>query len=113
MRLTQSPLLDLLCCHSKSGEDFHQYLYDNVSDCWCKGDSSVNIKSAEESLDGLEQLDESFIARTNVLYPLVHLKVRRAIGIRVAERLLRRVRLQMQQIPPSQVGMATECASGK
>ena len=79
MRLTQSPLLDVPRCHSKSGENFHQYLYDNIGDGWRKRDRSpcVNVKSAEESLDGLEQLDESIIARTDTLYRLMHLNVTR------------------------------------
>jgi hypothetical protein len=79
MRLTESPLLDLPRCCSKSGENFHQYLYDNVSDGRRKRDRSpcVNIKSAEESLDGFEQVDESIIARTNTLYRLMQLNVTR------------------------------------
>ena len=77
MRLTQSPLVDLLRCHSKSRENLHQYFYDNISDSWCKRDPCVNIKSAEESLDGLEQIDESIIARSNILYRLIRSNVTR------------------------------------
>ena len=77
MGLTESPLVDLPCCYRKGGENFHQYLYDNVSDGRRKRDRSpcVNIKSAEESLDGFEQLDESIIARTNTLYRLMQLNI--------------------------------------
>jgi hypothetical protein len=77
MRLTQLPLLDLPRCHSKSGENLHQYFYDDVGNGRRKRDPCVNIKSAEESLDGLEQLDEGIIARTNILYRLIRLNVTR------------------------------------
>ena len=75
MGLTQPPLLDLPRCYSKSGENFNQYFYDNVGNHRRKRDSCVNVKSAEESLDGPEQLDESIIAFADVLYRLMYLNV--------------------------------------
>ena len=75
MRLTQSPLLDLPRCHSKSGENLHQYFYDNVGNGRRKRDPCVNIKAAEESLDGLEQVYEGIIARADILYRLIHSNV--------------------------------------
>jgi hypothetical protein len=77
MRLTQSALLDLPRCNGKSGENFHQDFYENVSDGRRKRDPCVDIKSAEESLDGLEQLDESNIARADTLYSLIRSNVTR------------------------------------
>jgi hypothetical protein len=87
MRLTQSSLLDLPRCHSKSGENLHQYFYDNVGNGRRKRDPCVNIKPAEESPDRLEQVDESIIARTNMLYRLIRLNVTRT-RIKVARKTL-------------------------
>ena len=70
-RLTQPPLLDLPRCYSKSRENLHQYFYDDVGNGRRKRDPCVDIKPAEESLDRLEQVDESIIARSNILYRLI------------------------------------------
>ena len=74
MRLTQSPLLDLPRCNGKSGENLHQYFYDDVGNGRRKRDPCVDIKPAQESLDRLEQVDEGVIARIDILYRLIRLK---------------------------------------
>ena len=102
-------MLDLPRCNGKSGENLHQYLYDNVGNGRRKRDPRVNIKPAEESLDRLEQVYKSVIARIDILYRLIRLKRQKDVVIRhLQETHLPRVRLRMRQIPPLQVGMATE-----
>jgi len=83
-RHTQSSLLDLPHCHSKSRENFHHDFYDIVGYCWHKRDPCINVESAEESLNGLEQVDKRIIACANILYHLINSTVTwtRAWGLR-------------------------------
>jgi hypothetical protein len=71
-RLTQSSLLDLPRCQSKSSENLHQYLYDNVRYGCCKRDLCIDVESVQEVPDGFEQVDKSIITRANILYCLIH-----------------------------------------
>ena len=112
MRLTQSPLLDLPRCHSKSGENLHQYFYDDVGNGWRKRDPCVDIKPAQESLDRLEQVYESIIARIDIFYRLIRSKRHKECRDKNCKKdHSPRVRWRMRQILPLQVGTAMEYTS--
>ena len=46
--LTKSTLFDLLGRKSQGGEQFYDYLHQNICQGWCKRDPGINTKSAEE-----------------------------------------------------------------
>jgi hypothetical protein len=65
----------------RSIENLRHYLYDNVGHgCGNKWDLRINVESAEEALDGLEQVYESIVTRANVLYRLIYSDVTRLQG---------------------------------
>jgi hypothetical protein len=70
--LTYSTLPGLLRCQSESGKNLHKKFYDNVGHGCSKRDRCIEVKSAEEVFDGLEQVDEGIIACADVLCGLVH-----------------------------------------
>jgi len=55
---------------SEGIEQFCYYRHQNVCQDRRKGDSCVNTKSAEEVLEGCEQLDKRVVASTTVFHRL-------------------------------------------
>jgi hypothetical protein len=68
-------LLDLLGRKCEGREEFYYYLYQNVCQDWRRRDPGINAESAEEILEGREQIYERVVARTNVLDRLRDLDV--------------------------------------
>ena len=66
-RPTRSALLELFGRDGKCGQKFHCDLHDNLChDCGGR-DFSINVEPFEETFDGLEEVDERIVARTNIL----------------------------------------------
>jgi hypothetical protein len=63
-------LLDLLSRKSEGREKFYYYLHQNVCQGWRRRDPGINIKPAEEVLEGRKQIDKRVIASANVFYHL-------------------------------------------
>jgi hypothetical protein len=63
--------------HKNEGiEQFCYYLHQNVCQDRRGWDSGVNTKSAEEVLEGREQLDKRVVASTTIFHRLPNLDVR-------------------------------------
>ena len=65
--LTKSTLLNLFGRKSEGGEEFHYYLHQNGFQGLGKRDLGINTESAEELVEGREQIYERVITRTNVI----------------------------------------------
>ena len=59
--LTKSTLLNLFGGKSKSGEQFHYYLYQNSFQALRKRDLGINTEPAEELFEGREQIHERVV----------------------------------------------------
>ena len=64
--LTKSTLLNLFGRKSEGGEQFHYYLHQNVFQGLRKRDLGINTESAEELVEGREQIYEGVVTRANV-----------------------------------------------
>ena len=64
--LTKSTLPNLFGRKSEGGEQFHYYLHQNVFQGLRKGDLAIYTESAEELVEGREQIYKRVITRTNV-----------------------------------------------
>jgi hypothetical protein len=65
-KLTKPSLLDLLGGKSESRKKFYYYLHQNACQSWRRRDLGINTKSAEEVLEGREQIEECLVASTDV-----------------------------------------------
>jgi len=70
-------LLELFGHKGKNGQQFHHDLDDDLPHGRCGRNIGINIQSGEEMVDGLEDVDECIIARTNVFGRLIRLVVTR------------------------------------
>jgi hypothetical protein len=59
-------LRDLLGRKSEDGEEFYDYLHQNICQNWRRRDPGINAKSAEEVLEGRKQIEECLVARANI-----------------------------------------------
>ena len=66
---------DLLCRKSERGEEFYDYLHQDICQNWRRRDPGINAKSAEEVLKGREQIEECVITGTDVFDRLWDLDV--------------------------------------
>ena len=66
---------DLLGRKSERGEEFYDYLHQDICQNWRRGDPGVNAKSAEEVLEGRKQIEEYVITGTDVFDRLRDLDV--------------------------------------
>jgi hypothetical protein len=68
-------LLDLLGRKSEGGEEFYDYLHQDICQNWRRRDPDINAKSAEEVLEGRKQIEECVITGTDVFDRLRDLDV--------------------------------------
>lgn len=64
--LTKSTLLNLFSRKGEGGEQFYYYLHQNGFQGLRKRDLGINTESAEELVEGREQIYEGVVARTSV-----------------------------------------------
>ena len=64
-KLTKSPLLDLLGSKGEGGDQFYNYLHQDVCQGWRRGDSGINTESAEDVLERREKVDQCVVASTH------------------------------------------------
>ena len=64
--LTKSALFNLFGHKGEGGKQFHYYLHQNGFQGIRKSDPGINTESAEELVEGREQIYERVITRTNV-----------------------------------------------
>jgi hypothetical protein len=107
--LTQSSLLDLFGRQSESGENLRHDLYDNIIHSCSESDGCIDTESGEEALNGLEQIDQGIVTRTDVLYSLRCSDIIRIYIYGNREGDLQRARPHKRQTLLSQVTMAMEC----
>jgi hypothetical protein len=74
--LTKSTLLDLLGYECKGGEEFYNYLHENVCQGWRRRDPNINTKSAKEVLERRKHNDKSVVTSANVFDRLRNLDVK-------------------------------------
>ena len=66
---------DLLGRKSERGEEFYDYLHQDICQNWRRRDPGINAQSAEEVLEGREQIEECVITGTDVFDRLRDLDV--------------------------------------
>ena len=64
--LTKSTLLNLFGRKGEGGEQLHYYLHQNVIQSLRKRDLGIDTESAEELVEGGEQIYKCVVTRTNV-----------------------------------------------
>ena len=64
-------MLDLLGSKSERGDQFYDYLYEDVCQGWCRRDLGINSKSAQEVVEGLEKVNQGIIASMGFVDRLV------------------------------------------
>ena len=75
-KLTKSPLLDLLGSKCERGDQFYNYLHQNVCHGWRRRDRGINTESAEEVLEGGEKVEQCVVASAHFFDSLGELDVR-------------------------------------
>ena len=68
-------MLDLLGRKSEGGEEFYDYLHQDICQNWRRRDPGIYAKSAEEVLERRKQVEECLVARTDVFDRLRDLDV--------------------------------------
>ena len=69
-------MLDLIGSKSERGDQFYDYLYENVCQGWRRRDLGIDTKSAQEVVEGLEKVNQGIIASTGFVDRLKKLYVR-------------------------------------
>jgi hypothetical protein len=100
-------LLDLLGRKGESGEQFYDYLHQNICQNWRRRDPGINAESAEEVLEGRKQINKRVVARINV-FDRLGTSMSRRYGDEIEEGDIRQVGRRCQRILLSQAGMAVE-----
>jgi hypothetical protein len=105
-------LLDLLGSKSERRDQFHNYLYQNVCQGWCRRDPGIDTESAEEVLEGGEKVNQCVVASTHFFDRLEKSDVKEICG---SDRKgdIQRVRCRSQRILLLQAGMAVEALRNK
>ena len=106
--LTKSTLFYLLGRKGEGREQFHHYLDQNCFHGMRKRDIGINSESAEELLEGREQIYESIITSTNVFDRLGDSDVREICRLDQKMRYLRQVGWRCQHKLLSRAGMTVE-----
>jgi hypothetical protein len=111
--LTKSPLLDLLGSKSERRYQFYNYLHQNICQGWRRRDAGINTESAQEVLEGRENVNQCVIASMHFFDRLGESDVKETCGSDWRKRDIQRVRCRSQQILPLQAGMAIEAIRNK
>ena len=100
-------MLDLLGRKSESGEQFYNYLHQNICQNCGRRDPGIDAKSAEEVLEGRKQINERVVARINV-FDRLGTSMSGRYADEIGEGDIRQVGRRCQRILLSQAGMAVE-----